>query len=128
MQPYSELNPRFVQQHYHELELSFIVMNRRCRIMTVKFNLSYYHPLITKGWAELRSFFRIDGNKMLLMTYHGNNRFLIDVAQPTELNPLELPAYHTYQNVALEPDPFQVTLTSFYANKYKLVSLFLYII
>jgi hypothetical protein len=126
LQPYGELDPSFVQQRYHELGVNFIVMNRRCRIMTVKFNLSYRHPLITEGWSELRSFLGIHGNKMLLMTYLGNNRFLIDIAQPTELNPLELPAYHTYRNVALEPRPFEVTLTS--SKKYKLVSFLLYVI
>jgi hypothetical protein len=128
LQPYGELDPTFVQQHYHELGVNFMVINRRSRIMTVKFNLSYFHPLITEGWPELRSFLGIDGNKMLLMTYQGNNRFLIHVAQPTELNLLELPAYHTYRNVAMEPDPFQVTLTSFSATNYKLVSWFLYIV
>lgn len=127
-QPYGELDPTFVQKHYHELGVNFIVMYRRCRIMTVKFNLSYHHPLITEGWSELRIFLQIDGNKILLMTYHGNNRFLIDIAQPTELNPLELPPYHTYRNVALEPEPFEVKLTSFSVGKYKLVSLFLYVI
>lgn len=85
------------------------------------FNLSFHFPLITKGWTELRQLFGINGNKLLLMTYLGDNRFGLDV-QLDEFSPLKLPYYHTYRYIGLELEPFEVKLTKYYAEKYKLVS------
>jgi len=80
-------------------------MDRRRRTMIVKFNMSYYYPLIIEGWTDVRNFMGIQGNKMMLMTYCGNNRFLIEV-HPSEFNLLNLPAYHTYRFSGLQPDPW----------------------
>jgi hypothetical protein len=100
-------------------------MDTRGRCMNVEFNQNYNHPLIRKGWIGLRSFFGINGNKFLLVTYHGDNLFGIDVGQ-RQFNPLELPTYHSYRYSALEPGQFQVTLTKFSAEKFKLVSFFIF--
>ena len=125
LQPYGEIDPNFVEGHFAKLGATFTIMDIRGRCMNVNFNQNYNHPLIIKGWIELRAFFCINGNRFLLMTYHGDNLFSIDVGQ-RQFNPLELPSYHSYRYSGLEPEPFQVTLTKFSAKKFKLVSFFIY--
>lgn len=96
LQPYGEFDTKFVKEHYYELGLRLTIIDRRGNTKDVDFNLSFHFPLITKGWTELRQLFGINGNKLLLMTYLGDNRFGLDV-QPDEFTPLKLPYYHTYQ-------------------------------
>jgi len=112
-----------VEENYGQLGTTLTIMDTRGRCINVEFNKNIYHPLIIKGWTEMRAFFGINGNKFLLVTYHGDNLFSIYVEQ-RQFNPLELPPYHSYRYIGLEPEPFKVTLTKFSASKFKLVSFF----
>jgi hypothetical protein len=121
LQPYGEFDPKFVKEHYCELGQRITIMDRRGNTKDVEFNLSPNYPLIINGWTELRQLFGIVGNKIILMSYLGDNRFVLHV-QSDDFSPLKLPYYHTYRYVGLEPEPFEVKLTKYYAEKYKLVS------
>ncbi|GAU30497.1 hypothetical protein TSUD_18770 [Trifolium subterraneum] len=114
-QPYGEMNPKFIQEIYHELKEEIVVFDREYRCLNVQFNGSVEHPLIVYGWSTMRDYYRIDGNIMLLMTYVGDNHFLLDFL-PQEFDPNKLPSYHIYKHFAADPVSFNVTLTPYLAS------------
>jgi hypothetical protein len=69
---------------------------------------------------EMRNVFGINGNKLILLTYVGNNRFIIDV-QPQQFVPQSLPSYHSYKCFDDDPISFDVTLTADTASHSQLV-------
>ncbi|XP_045822019.1 uncharacterized protein LOC123914903 [Trifolium pratense] len=119
-QPFGELEPTFINQIAHELDEEIILINRYLSArLPVKFNCSLTKPLITEGWEEMRKVFRIEGNQLLTMTYAGFKRFIVDV-HPGELNPNELPSFHSFKFEENEPLSFSVRLTYYEATKSQL--------
>jgi hypothetical protein len=115
------MNPKFIQEIYHELKEEIVVFDREYRCLNVQFNGSVEHPLIVYGWSTMRDYYRIDGNIMLLMTYVGDNHFLLDFL-PQEFDPNKLPSYRSYKHFAADPMSFNVTLTPYLAYASQLVS------
>ncbi|CAJ2631982.1 unnamed protein product [Trifolium pratense] len=114
-QPYGEMSPKIIEKIYHELEEEVVVFDSENRSLKVKFNRSIQHPLIVGGWSEMRAHFGIDRNRMLVMTYVGKNRFILDFLNQ-EFNPNKLPTYHSYYHFAVDPVTFNVTLTPYLAS------------
>jgi hypothetical protein len=115
------MQPRFLEEFIDELDENLIIIDRDNRRMNVKFNGSVEHPLMLEGWTDMRDFFNITGNKIMLITYVGDNRFVVDV-HPHELQPDSLPSYHTCRHFAADPISFDVILTQDIATKSQLVS------
>jgi hypothetical protein len=116
------MQPKFVKEYIHELRQNFTVIDRQNRRINVKFNGSLQHPLIFQGWTEMRDFLGINTNKLLLMTYVGNNSFVVDILQQ-ELQFDSLPSYHSYKHFFTNQKSFDVTLTQDKATSSQLVSL-----
>jgi hypothetical protein len=114
-------NQDFWKNSLMNLTKNLIIIDRDNRRMNVKFNGSVEHPLMLEGWTDMRDFFNITGNKLMLITYVGDNRFVVDV-HPHELQPDSLPSYHTYRHFATDPVSFDVILTQDIATKSQLVS------
>jgi hypothetical protein len=60
----------------------------------VKFNGDYCHPLFTNGWHSLRNKLAIQGNAKILISYHGDNIFKVEVGPQITTSQL-IPPYHS---------------------------------
>ncbi|GAU37750.1 hypothetical protein TSUD_102660 [Trifolium subterraneum] len=99
----------------HELEEEIFVIDRENRCLKVQYNGSITHPPIVKNWDKMQNHFTINGNKLILMTYIGNSRFLIDIlSQP--FSPTKLSSFHTFKYFENDPVSFNVTLTPYLAS------------
>ncbi|CAJ2638158.1 unnamed protein product [Trifolium pratense] len=118
--PFGELEPTFINQIAHELDEEIILINRYLSArLPVKFNCSLTKPMITEGWEEMRKLFGIEGNQLVTLTYAGFKRFIVDV-HSGELNPNEMPQFHSFKFEDNEPLSFSVRLTDYEATKCQL--------
>jgi hypothetical protein len=116
------MNPKFIFEVYEELDSKLTICDETNRNMKVEWNGSSQHPLILTGWKNLRRFFGITGNKMLLMTYLGTSAFLLEIL-PQPFDPLNLPSYHSYRTFEADPTSFDVKLTAYHVSGSQLVIL-----
>jgi hypothetical protein len=115
------MNPKFIEEIYEELDPTLTVFDDTNRNIKVGFNGSCQHPLIITGWNNLRNFFGIIGNKMIMMTYVGNSSFFLQIL-PQPFYPYNLPSYHSYRTYHTDLTSFDVKLTAYLVSGSQLVS------
>jgi hypothetical protein len=112
--PWGEIPCSFVQEFDNELGEDWTLVNNNNIRTTIKFNQHPHHPL-----GE--DLFQIEGNRMILFSYLGNNLFHINIyhGQPVDLS--RLPPQHTYRLSNRHYDIFDVPLTHNMATGSQLV-------
>ncbi|KAK2394368.1 hypothetical protein QL285_056210 [Trifolium repens] len=111
-QDYGEMNPKFIEEIYEELDSTLTVFDDSNRNIKVQWNGSCLHPLILTGWKNPRKFFGITGNKMILMTYVRTSSFFLQIL-PQPFHPYNLPSYHSYRTFHTDLTSFDVELTAY---------------
>jgi hypothetical protein len=114
------MNPLFIEEIYRDLSEEIILMDRTNRRLKVQYNQAFNHPLIINGWDKMTTVFRITRNQLILFTYVGANKFVLDFL-PDEFQPNKLPKYHSYKHHLADPFSFNVSLTPYLASGTELV-------
>ncbi|WJX14332.1 DNA helicase [Trifolium repens] len=114
-EPHGEMNPKFVREVFNELKDIIVLVDRSNRSLKVQFNKSKEHPMFVAGWSEVGPFFGFEESKLILMTYVGKNRFILDFL-PEPFDPNSLPTWHSYKYSHNEPISFEVELTNYLAT------------
>lgn len=65
---WGEIQRSFIQEFYYELGAEFTPVDDNNNMTNVKFNQHPDNPLLTDGWDRVRHVFRIEGDRLMLLT------------------------------------------------------------
>jgi hypothetical protein len=122
-QPYGEIDPFFIGQHFHHLGNRWNLYDTDGIPHQIYYNQSMLNPLITIGWPRLRNYYRWIGVKKLTFIYYGQDSFqLVVCVDDDEETPDAYPPFHSLSTNNNEYLTFRVTINILNVISKKMVS------
>lgn len=123
IQPYGEIDPKFVLEHYNELGDEWILRDDNDNPYLVTVVKNEMKPIITNGWVSFREGFTIEGTQELHAFYLGNNNFWV-LKGKTLTDSSQYPTFHSLSTKNGTTRCFNVLVTDYLSISSQLVRCF----
>ncbi|CAJ2644773.1 unnamed protein product [Trifolium pratense] len=112
-EPYGEIDPNFLKQfHDHDFQCTWKLQDEQRKYHRIMFNGDFSHPLLTKGWNSLRSYYGMEDEHFEIeIAYYGQNLFTIKKGQNI-VDTSIIPNFHSRSTTLDQTLYFDHTITS----------------
>ncbi|GAU32455.1 hypothetical protein TSUD_144640 [Trifolium subterraneum] len=110
-QKYAEIETSFGKRHRGETYGNWQVIKNDTDYHKLRFNNDYENPLIlTQGWNKFKEFHNLPDNVEVMLSFHGNNTFQVDVIKELK-GRAEIPSFHSRSLHPTRTSVFDFSLT-----------------